>query len=760
MAAPLRLLIVEDSEDDALLVERELRRAGFDLLSKRVETEETMRSALEEEPWDLVISDYSLPGFNAPAALSTLQASGLDLPFVIVSGTVGEDVAVEGMRAGAHDFFLKGSLTRLAPAVERELEQAAQRRARRKAEDSIRKLSLAVEQAKNAIFMTDPNGAINYLNPAFEEIYGYSRREALGKSPRILKSGQHDQAFYERFWQRLLAGESVREEFVNKRRDGQLVTVETSVSPVLDSEGRRVGFIAVQDDITRRKRAEKEMYKSAERFRSLIENAQDIITVIDLRGTFLFQSPASQRLLGRSPEEFVGRNAFEFVHPEDAAGVREALRRMVASPDLPQTALFRFRHADGSWRMLEGIGRLLIGEEPLQFVVNSRDATDRRALEDQLRLAQKMEAVGQLAGGVAHDFNNLLTAILGYGSLLASRLAPGAPGREEIDEILRASERAAALTKQLLAFSRKQVLEPVVLDVNELIRNLEKLLRRLIEEDVQLVTLLDPSVARVRVDPGQLEQVIMNLVVNARDAMPGGGKLTIETANTSLDEAYAQQHVTVHPGSYVMVSVSDTGIGMDAATKQHFFEPFFTTKEKGKGTGLGLSTVYGIVKQSGGNIWVYSEPGKGTTFKVYLPRVEEIAAEGVPLSANSLPAVGTETILLVEDESSIRALAKRVLEERGYRVLEAGSGKDALELVRGKEGQIHLLLTDLVMPDMGGTELASSLEDKHPAIRVLFMSGYTDDGVVRNGLLGPGRAFLQKPFTPTMLVRKIRDVLA
>jgi PAS domain S-box-containing protein len=760
MSKPLKALIVEDSEDDALLLKRELRSAGFDLLSKRVETEETMRSALETQPWDLVISDYSLPGFSARAALSTLQASGLDLPFIIVSGTVGEDVAVECMRAGAHDFFPKGSLTRLAPAVERELEHAAQRHERRQADGSIRKLSLAVEQAKNAIFMTDPNGAINYLNPAFEEIYGYSRQEALGKTPRILKSGQYDRTFYERFWQRLLAGESVREEFVNKRRDGQLVTVETSVSSVLDSEGRRVGFIAVQDDITRRKRAEMEMRKSAERFRSLIENAQDIITVIDPQGVFLFQSPASRRLLGRSPEEFVGRNAFEFVHPEDAAGVQEALRRVVESPDLPQTALFRFRHADGSWRMLEGIGRLLTGEDPPQLVVNSRDVTDRRALEDQLRLAQKMEAIGALAGGIAHDFNNVLTAIIGYGTLLASRLASDPSGSEEIDEILRASERAAGLTRQLLAFSRRQVLEPVVLSVNDLIADFEKLLKRLIREDVELVTRLDSSVGNVRADPGQLEQVVMNLVVNGRDAMPGGGRLTIETANVDLDEAYAQRHASVRPGRYIMVAVSDTGTGMDAETQARIFEPFFTTKEKGEGTGLGLSTVYGIVKQSGGNIWVYSEPGKGTTFKVYFPRVDEIAAEGVPHSADSLPGVGTETILLVEDELSIRALAKRVLEERGYRVLEAGSGKDALERIRGEEGQIHLLLTDLVMPDMGGTELASRLEDKHPTIRVLFMSGYTDDGVVRNGLLGPGRAFLQKPFTPTILARKVREILS
>ena len=638
MPEKLRVLIVEDSEDDARLLERELRRAGFDLLSKRVETEETMRSALEAQPWDLVISDYTLPGFSAPAALSTLQASGLDLPFIIVSGTVGEDVAVEGMRAGAHDFFLKGKLTRLAPAVERELEQAAQRRARKEAEEAMR--------------------------------------------------------------------------------------------------------------------------RSEERFRRLFDSNTIGIVIADLSGGTLEANDAYLDMMGYGRDELLaGRLSWDEITPpeyreRDQAAVAQ-LRQTGAAKPWEKEMLRK----DGKLvPVLMGLAMLSASEGTcIAYIV---DLSSRKLLEEQLRLSQKMEAVGQLAGGVAHDFNNLLTAILGYGSLLASRLAPGAPGREEIDEILRASERAAALTKQLLAFSRKQVLEPVVLDVNELVRNLEKLLRRLIEEDVELVTRLDSSVASVRADPGQLEQVIMNLVVNARDAMPHGGKLTIETANADLDETYAQRHVTVHPGRYVMVAVSDTGIGMDAATKQHIFEPFFTTKEKGKGTGLGLSTVYGIVKQSGGNIWVYSEPGKGTTFKVYLPRVEETAAEGVPPSADSLPAVGTETILIVEDEASIRALSRRVLEKRGYRVLEASSGRDALERVRIEEGPIHLLLTDLVMPDMGGTELASRLQQLHPDLRVLFMSGYTDDGVVRNGLLGPGRAFLQKPFTPHALARKVRDALS
>jgi len=302
------------------------------------------------------------------------------------------------------------------------------------------------------------------------------------------------------------------------------------------------------------------------------------------------------------------------------------------------------------------------------------------------------------------------------------------------------------------------VLEPVVLEVNELVRNLEKMLRRLVGEDLELVTGLDPSAGRVRADPGQLEQVIVNLVVNARDAMPRGGKLTIETANADLDEAYAQHHASVRPGRYVMVAVSDTGVGMDAETQARVFEPF-TTKEKGKGTGLGLSTVYGIVKQSGGNIWVTSEPGKGTTLEMYLPRADDVVADGVPLSSESLPAVSTETILLVEDEESVRTLSRRVLEKHGYRVLEASSGEVALEKLRECAERIHLLLTDLVMPAMAGTELASRLKAEHPDLRVLFMSGYTDDAVVRSGLLSRGHAFLQKPFTPSGLVRKVRDVL-
>ncbi len=505
---------------------------------------------------------------------------------------------------------------------------------RKSGEGSNRKLLLAVEQTGSVILMTDPGGNIHYVNPAFERVYGFSQQEVLGKTPRILKSGQHDEKFYEEFWRRLLAGEPVHEEMINKTRDGRLVTLDGTVTSVSDEDGRRIGFISVQDDIT-----------------------------------------------------------------------------------------------------------------------------EKRLLESQLRQAQKMEAIGQLAGGVAHDFNNLLTTILGYADL-AMHSAEGEPIAESLSEIRKAGERAASLTRQLLAFSRRQVLEPKVLEVNALIEDLQKMLSRLIGEDIELRVALQPGVGRVLADPGQVEQVILNLAVNARDAMPRGGRLTIETADVELDEAFAERHATVRPGPYVMLAVTDTGIGMDAAIQARVFEPFFTTKEKSKGTGLGLATVYGIVKQSGGSIWLYSEPGKGATFKVYLPRVEQ-APSSVGLVPGAVSVLGgSETILVVEDEEAVRRLTRRILEARGYRVLEAGNGAEALAAVREHGDAIHLLLTDLVMPDTTGADLAAKLQESRRDIRVLFMSGYTDDAAVRNGLLGPGHFFLQKPFTPDALARKVRAALA
>ena len=382
-----------------------------------------------------------------------------------------------------------------------------------------------------------------------------------------------------------------------------------------------------------------------------------------------------------------------------------------------------------------------------------------RRSEQQLRQAQKMEVVGKLAGGIAHDFNNLLTVITGYSEILLSNMSEADPIRRELNAIKQAGEKAGALTRQLLAFSRRQMLQPKVIDLNAVVNNLGQMLRRLVGEDIDLVAVLDKKLWRLKADPGQIEQVLMNLVVNARDAMPKGGKLTIETANVELDENYARQHVTVKSGQYVMLAVSDTGCGMDAETQSHLFEPFFTTKEHGKGTGLGLSTVYGIIKQSGGTVWVYSEPGQGATFKIYLPRLEE-DGEMIESSAILTPKRrGSETVLLVEDEEIVRTLVRTILTDNSYIVLEAQNGREAIRICEEFTGQIHILMTDIVMPEMSGRELAERLAISRPHVKVLYTSGYTDDAVVRHGVLAADTAFLQKPFTPDVLLNKMREVL-
>jgi two-component system, cell cycle sensor histidine kinase and response regulator CckA len=415
-----------------------------------------------------------------------------------------------------------------------------------------------------------------------------------------------------------------------------------------------------------------------------------------------------------------------------------------------ERAAFRQEHAT-AMRMAANLAAIAIE--------NVRLFERERGQEEQFRQSQKLEAVGQLAGGIAHDFNNLLTVITGYGDLILNRLSGHDPLRPKVEEIRKAAERATSLTSQLLAFSRKQTLQPVVLDLNSLVTDVSKMLRRLIGEDIEFITLLRPEAGRVNADPGQLEQVLMNLVVNARDAMPQGGKIIIETAKVESDRAYADLHVGVQPGKYVMLAVSDTGTGMDEETQAHIFEPFFTTKEVGKGTGLGLSTVYGIVKQSEGHIWVDSELGKGTTFKIYLPLVEE---EGDGHKRAAEPAAlprGTETLLLVEDEAMVRALTCTILEEYGYRVLEAANGEEALRICEQHCVDIQLMLTDVVMPLMSGRELANRVKTICPHLCVLYMSGYTDDVIVHHGVLDPGTSFLEKPFTPEALARKVREVL-
>jgi PAS domain S-box-containing protein len=428
----------------------------------------------------------------------------------------------------------------------------------------------------------------------------------------------------------------------------------------------------------------------------------------------------------------------------------------------------RFAGFETEWKRMDGATILVrLSGRPVRdaqgevayFEMTAEDITERRRLETTLRQAQKMEAVGRLAGGIAHDFNNLLMLIKGYSDLLRDRLPAEETPREYASEIQKAADRASSLTQQLLAFSRKQVLELRVLDVNQVVTSMSKMLPRLLGEDIEVVTRLNSAIGRVKADPGQLEQVLMNLAVNARDAMPEGGRLTIETGECELDDEYVRQHPGARPGRFVMLAVSDTGVGMNTDVRAHVFEPFFTTKAKGKGTGLGLAMVYGIVKQSNGYIWVYSEPGQGATFKVYLPRVEEAAESELRAPATGPPPRGTETVLVVEDEDGVRRVTREYLEANGYSVLEAQSGAEALAVAEQHAGPLHLVLTDVVMPGMSGRELTERLRRRRPELRVIFMSGYTDDAVMHHGALAPGVAFLQKPFARDALARKVREVL-
>jgi PAS domain S-box-containing protein len=522
----------------------------------------------------------------------------------------------------------------------------------------------------------------------------------------------------------------------------------------------------MQEEIDERKQVEGALRESEERYRTAIEHSNDGI-VIDKGGRHLFVNQKFVDIFGYdNPEEVVGKPLSTIVHPDDLDRVKETVLKRQKGEVVQACYEFKGIRKNGEVLDIEVSATKTIYRGEIVSLVYLRDITERKRteeekviLQEQLRQSQKMEAIGQLAGGIAHDFNNLLTVIKGYCQFSLPELKKDDPLRENILEIDSAADRAANLTRQILAFSRRQVMEMQVLDVNTLLRDLDKMLRRVIGEDIELVTLLAADLGRIKTDPGQIEQVVMNLAVNARDAMPNGGKLTIETANVELDQAYARSHISVVAGRYVMFSVSDTGVGMTPNVRDRIFEPFFTTKEKGKGTGLGLSTVYGIVKQSDGNIWVYSEPGHGTTFKIYLPRVDEPLEEARKgMVKDGLP-LGKETILLVEDEQEVRRLTAKILEKQGYEVLEASNGDEAFAIGAKWKNPIHLLLTDVIMPGMSGCQLVDQFSTVYQDIKVLYMSGYTDSAIVHHGVLEEGSNYLQKPFTPNTLACKVRQVL-
>ena len=1139
MTAQIRVLFLEDEPDQVRLLAHELRRAGFDASFQRAESEAEF-VALLDPALDVILADYSLPQWSGFDALRLVRTRGLDVPVIVVSGTMGEEQAVAAMREGAADYLLKDRLARLGPAVASAIERRRLREDKARAEGEVRYLAAIVQSSDDAIIGKSLEGTITSWNPAAERLYGWSAAEAVGQPISVIVPPER-RAELAGIMDCIRRGERVRHhETVRARRDGAQVDVSLTISPVRDASGRLVGVSKIARDITERKRWEEAVRASEARFRALVENSWDAVTLLDAGGVIQYASPATTRALGYPLEEYVGRPGAEFVHPDDLPAVAGVMAELAGSPGQSAIVSYRYRHRSGEWlqvetaatnlledphvravvlnsrdvtgaraaaealrrseeqhralaesipnlvwvyradgtaeyfnsqwskytgvsagelatrtrcevvhpgdrrrmdrvweralkdghlyeiecrlrradgeyrwhigravpvrdaegrvvrwfgtftdihdgrraedersrlaghiRLLlestgEGIygldhegrctfinraGAAMLGYTPdellgremhpvihfhrpggtpypshecpihvafregrgvrvedelfwrkdgtafpvsytsypaaeggfrgavvtfqdvtgrkeaeaalrlrdrairavaqgilitdatqpdnpiiyaspgfeqltgytasevvgrncrflqspetdpeavdrvraavrngepcvaellnrrkdgsvfwnelsvspvrdetghlTHFVGVQADVTGRRRLEEQYRQAQKMEAVGQLASGIAHDFNNLLTVINGYSALLLQSILPDDPVRGEVAEIHRAGERAAGLTRQLLAFSRRQVLAPRVLDLNAVAADTERMLHRLIGEDIRLVTVPGPGLWMVSADPGQVEQVLLNLAVNARDAMPTGGRLTIETRNVELDDEHVRAHPGARPGPHVLLAISDTGSGMTDEVKARIFEPFFTTKALGRGTGLGLATVYGIVTQSGGHIAVDSEVGVGTTFNLYLPRVE--SSEAGPKVAGALSArPGAETVLLVEDDPGVRALNRRILERCGYTVLEASDGDEAVRAAAGHAGPIHLLLTDVVMPGDGGRVVAERLVELRPELKVLYASGYTDDAVVRHGILSETMNFLQKPFTPAALAHVVREVL-
>jgi two-component system, cell cycle sensor histidine kinase and response regulator CckA len=615
-------------------------------------------------------------------------------------------------------------------------------------------LQSVIEGMGDPVFVKDANSRYLLINQATAQLFGVTRAGVVGRGaeavfpPDVARFVQESDA-------RVLreAVPMTFEETLPTRHGARRFLV--SKAPRRDAQGAIIGLVGVARDITDLKQAD----ETIRRLSTAVGQSPAAVIITDPSGRIVYVNRKFTELTGYSSNEVVGENPRLLKSGTTSV---EQYRQLWSTIQSGATwrGEYQNRRKNGELYWASATIAPVKDESGTitNFVAIQEDVTERRSLEAQLRQAQKMEAVGRLAGGVAHDFNNLLTVITSYSQLLLEDMAAADPRRADLQEIQRAAIGAAGLTRQLLAFSRQQVLEPRVLNLNDVLSAAGKMLQRLIGEDVALQLTLAPDLGNVKADPGQLEQVIMNLAVNARDAMPDGGKMTIETANIDLEASYAAQHAVVTPGSYVLVTVTDTGSGMDEPTKARLFEPFFTTKELGKGTGLGLATVYGIVKQSNGYIWVYSELGHGTSFKVYLPRVSDAAAANAevrPLFTNG----GTETILLAEDASGVRAVAQEILKRLGYTVLVATDGHAALQLARARTDTIHLLVTDVIMPEMSGRQLADRLKEQRPGLKVLFVSGYTDDAIVRHGMLEPGIAFLQKPFTPQTLARKVREVL-
>jgi len=767
MAEPIRILIVEDLPTDAELAEREIRQALKLCVFWRVETRPDYLAALEEFQPDLIVSDYQMPHFDGLTALKLALERAPLTPLIILTGAINEDTAVECMKAGAVDYVIKEHIKRLGQAVIHALEEKQVRHERLCAAEALReseeRFRSLYENATIGLYRTTPDGQILLANPAAVQMLGFDSFDDLAQ--RNLEQEGFDLFPRSVFCRRIERdGVVTGLESAWLRKDGSTIFVRESARAIRDETGQVLYYDGTFEDITERKQMEQALHLT----QFCVDQASIAIFLSGPDGRIRSVNEEARRSLGYTREELCNMNITDI----DPSFSRERWQRHRQDLQAHGSTTFEtiHQHKDGTTFPVEITVTYLefqgegFGFSFVRDISERKQAEEAQAkLEEQLRQAQKMESIGRLAGGVAHDFNNLLTVIQGYCDFMDAQIPAQDPMRKELEQIQRAGDRAAALTRQLLAFSRRQVLAPTVLDLNSLVTNLRKMLERLIGEDIVLTFILEPGLWSMTADLGQIEQVIMNLVVNARDAMPTGGTLTIQTGNVLFDENYAQTSPDALVGPYVMLMIADSGQGMDEQTQAQIFEPFFTTKDAERGTGLGLATVYGTVKQSGGNITVFSKPEQGTVFKIFLPANEtspnDLGLVGTHPLTQPVIRGGTETILLAEDEQIVRDLVQTALENMGYTVLQACQGDEALSQARQHQGAIHLLVTDVVMPHMSGRELAERLTVLRPETKVLFISGYTDDAVVRHGLLPAKVEFLAKPLSPSKLVAKVREML-
>lgn len=888
------MLLLEDNREDAELCICKLKSAGLRVNMNITRTSREFMECVRSQTYDIILTDYRLPDWSGLEALNWLRSLGYKTPFILVTGTLSDELAIECIRAGATDYVLKQNLERLPVAVRRALEEEELRKDRDRTENKL----LESEKQYRLLFEANPNPMWIYaldrltflaVNEAAIKHYGYSREEFLSMTVKDTLSPEDLGTLLERVDPLRELRQTSHEYWKHRRKDGSIIDVEISWQPIT-FEGH-CGQLVLAHDVTARRSAEAELRHSKEQLQLLLDSTAEGIYGLDQEGNCTFCNSACLRILGYdSTAALLGRNMHSVAHhtkidgtlyPEEECPIfrafltgiplqlanevfwrsdgtpflveywsyplyrdnrviggvvsffditqrkdaEESLRRselqyrsvvegapygiyrvdqdgriVMANPALVamlgyqsqqkvlgldvatdiyldpaehQRAISTFlsqgpsvryetkwKRNDGTSMTVRLAGRALLADEEdsSRFEVFVEDITEQRLLQKQFEHAQKLEAVGRLAGGVAHDFNNLLMIITSYAQLLEESAGDTEKAAEYARHIRDATSRAASVTRQLLAFSRKLVLEPTVLDLNHVVKDLGKMLPCLLGEDVEIVMACGPHLGRVRADRSQIEQVIMNLAINARDAMPHGGRLTIETSNVELESAYSQHpDIDIPPGRYVVVAIADTGSGMDAAIQARIFEPFFTTKEVGKGTGLGLATVYGIVKQSHGFIWLYSEVGKGTAFKIHLPRVDAPADAEQVTRFGETPG-GFETVLLVEDEPALRAVSRVYLESIGYSVLDARDATNAMEICKSCSGPIHLLITDMVMPGMGGIELADAALAVRPGLAIMFVSGYADR-TFNNEAIGRDIRFLPKPFSLDTLARAVRSIL-